>query len=58
MDQEDLPPSAQSFAIATPPKQAESIHDGQEEQASGKVDLEDENDVQLRQAEPEVTEDP
>ena len=42
MDQEDLPPFAQSFAIATPPTQAESNHDRQEEQTSAKVDLEDE----------------
>ena len=58
MDQEDLPPSAQSFAIATPPTQAESTHDRHEEQTSGKVDLKDENGIQLDQAEPEVPEDP
>ena len=58
MDQGDLPPSAQSFAIATPPTQAESTHEKYEEKTSGKVDLEDENDIQLDQAEPEVPEDP
>ena len=57
MDQEDLFPSAQSFAIATLPTQAESTHEKQEEQPTGKVDLEDENDIQLDQAETEVPED-
>ena len=59
MDLGDPPPSAQSFAIATPPTQAESNHDKQEVQTSAKVVLEDENDIQVGQvAEPEVTEDP
>ena len=39
--------------------QAESTHERHEEQQpSGKVDLEDENNIQLDQAEPEVPEDP
>ena len=47
MDQEVLPPSVQSFAIATPPTQAESTDEKQEEQLTGKVDLEHKNDIQL-----------
>ena len=58
MDQDVLPPSAQSFAIATPPTQADSTHGNQEAQQTVQMDLEDENDIQTDQVEMELPEGP
>ena len=58
MNQEVLPTSAQSFAIVTPPAQADPTENRQEEQRTGHVDLENGNYIQTDHADFGVPEDP